>query len=129
MKTALSILIAEDDWLTSEVINRFVAKKFPGVNIYSAANGSIGLKLFKAHTPDIVITDINMPVMDGIRMAGEIKATKSDTKFIVLTAYTGDESYLDSFSEIGFIDYLPKPIEFEKLYAAIEKCFEEIEPK
>ncbi len=48
--------------------------KFPDVELYTAENGKAGLDIFHEHAPDIVITDINMPVMDGIKMATEIKA-------------------------------------------------------
>lgn len=90
-----------------------------------AENGKIGVDLFNEHRPDIVISDINMPVMDGIKMAGEIKRMKADTRFIVLTAYDYD-IYLNKFREIGIRDYMLKPIEFGKLFAAIEKCIDEI---
>jgi YesN/AraC family two-component response regulator len=102
-----------------------IPKKFPNVACYSAANGRAGVELFKKHAPVIVITDIQMPDMDGIEMAGEIKALKSDTKFIVVTAY-GNSSYYEKFNKIGFHDFLLKPIEFVKLYDAIERCIAEI---
>ena len=83
------------------------------------------MDLFKEHAPEIVITDINMPVMDGIEMAAEIKSIKADTRFIVMTAYS-DKAYFEKFSEIGFSEYLLKPIQLSTLFAAIEKCFDEI---
>ncbi|KAF0220451.1 MAG: response regulator [Geobacteraceae bacterium] len=122
---AISILIVEDDKVTHEVLGLMIPKKFPDVTIYSSANGRMGVELFKEHAPGIVITDIQMPDMDGIEMAGEIKAIKPDTKFIVVTAY-GNTSYYEKFNKIGFHDFLSKPIEFNKLYAAIEKCIAEI---
>ena len=50
--------------------------------IYTAINGRLGLELFKEHTPDIVITDINMSKMCGEQMAENIRAIKPDTKII-----------------------------------------------
>ena len=82
-----SLLIVEDDNSACEIIARMSAKEFPNCTIQTAENGLIGLKLYKAITPDIVITDINMPVMDGIDMAREIKSVNPNVKFIVLTAY------------------------------------------
>jgi YesN/AraC family two-component response regulator len=122
---SISILVVEDDKVTREVIDLMIPKKFPNVTIYTSANGRTGVELFKKHAPGIVITDIQMPDMDGIEMAGEIKAIKPDTKFIVVTAY-GNTSYYEKFNKIGFHDFLSKPIEFEKLYAAIGKCIAEI---
>ena len=102
-----------------------ITRKFPVIHIYFAENGMSGLQLFKEHTPEIVITDIQMPVMDGIEMAIEIKSIRPDTKFIVLTAYS-DTGYYEKFREIGFHDFLAKPVEFDLLFAAIEKCIAEV---
>ena len=124
-KSKLSIMIVEDDVDARETLCLMVKMKNPDASIYSAENGSIGMDLFKKHTPDIVITDVNMPVMNGIDMAGEIKSIKADTKFIVLTAYN-EKIFFQKFSEIGFSSYILKPIEFKKLFVAIEKCIAEI---
>jgi YesN/AraC family two-component response regulator len=120
-----SLLFVEDDTMVCLSIGRILARKFPDATVYTAENGQIGLELFKGHSPEIVITDINMPVMDGIEMAGKIKSIKADTKFIVLTGYS-DKNYLERFSEIGFDDYIVKPVSLGKLFAAIEKCRAEI---
>ncbi|MCM2359766.1 MAG: response regulator [Geobacteraceae bacterium] len=122
---AISLLLAEDDKMASDVTGLIIASKFPDVTIYFAENGRIGVELFKEHMPDIVITDINMPEMDGIEMAGEIKAIKADTRFIVLTGYS-DEDYYGKFSQIGFDHYILKPVVFKELFAALEKCIAEI---
>lgn len=124
-KSKLSILIAEDDENARETLCLMVKMKFPDAKIYSAEDGSKGVELFKTYTADIVITDVSMPVMNGIEMAGEIKSIKADTKFIVLTAYN-EKIFFEKFSEIGFSSYILKPIEFKKLFVAIEKCITEI---
>ncbi len=124
---SFSILFVEDDAVVCLAIGRILARQFPGSTVYTAENGLVGLELFKEHSPGIVITDINMPVMDGIEMAGTIKLIKADTKFIVITGY-GDRNYLEKFSEIGFEDYIVKPVDIEKLFAVIEKCRAGIAP-
>ena len=124
-RTALSLLVVEDDKVVNEVLRLMIPRKFPAVTIYVADNGKMGLELCKEHAPDIVITDITMPEMDGIRMAEEIKSIKGDTRFIVLSGCC-DEIHLDKLSEIGAIEYIIKPIEFKKLFTAIEKCIAEI---
>jgi YesN/AraC family two-component response regulator len=126
-KNRLTILIAEDEKLTRVLLARMLAMKFPDITVYFAENGKLGVELFKEHTPEIVITDISMPVMNGIQMAGEIKALNGKTKIIVITAYSDNvENCMESFGEIGLSDCLSKPIEFGKLFAAIEKCIEEV---
>jgi len=121
----ISILVVEDDRVTLDIISLMIAKKYPDVAVYTADRARTGIELFKKHAPEIVVTDISMPEMDGIEMAGEIKALKAGTKFIVLTAF-GDELHVNKFKEIGFHDFFPKPIEFAKLYVAIEKCIAEL---
>lgn len=123
--TAPSLLIVEDDRAICEMLGTVIHRKFRDVTIYLAENGRVGVDLFKEHTPEIVITDINMPVMDGIEMAAEIKSIKVDARFIVMTAYS-DKAYFEKFSEIGFCEYLLKPIVLSTMFAAIEKCSAEI---
>jgi YesN/AraC family two-component response regulator len=118
---SFSLLLVEDDSLVCKSIGRMISKEFPEARVFTAENGQIGLAVFKQHTPEIVVTDINMPDMDGIEMASEIKKLKSDTMFIVFTGYS-DKSRFERFSEIGFEEYMIKPVDFGKLFAAIEKC-------
>jgi len=117
----ISILIAEDEELVRKLLGSAIPFRFPDIAIHFAENGRIGVELFIEHTPDIVITDINMPEMDGFQMAGKIKSIKADTKIIVITANC-DTGYRNKFSEIGYDDYLLKPLEFGKLFAAIDRC-------
>jgi len=124
-RETISILVVEDDRVTLDVIKLMIAKKYPDAVLYSADRARTGIELFKKHAPEIVVTDISMPEMDGIEMAREIKTIKADTKFIVLTAF-GDEIHVNKFREIGFHDFFPKPIEFAKLFVAIEKCIAEL---
>jgi YesN/AraC family two-component response regulator len=120
-----SLLIVEDDRVMNEMLATVIQRKYREVTIYRAENGQTGVDLFKEHRPDIVLTDINMPVMDGIEMAAKIKAIQADAHLIVMTAYS-DKTYFEKFSEIGFCVYLLKPIMLPTLFAAIDKCFEEI---
>jgi YesN/AraC family two-component response regulator len=117
-------LFVEDCQYVSEMMGRIIASRFPNVTIHIAGNGKIGLDLFKEHLPDLIITDINMPEMDGIQMATEIKSVKNDARFIVLTGNMEKEIF-DKFSKIGYEDFMIKPIEFNRLFAAIEKCIAE----
>jgi len=120
-KPSFSVLLVEDDSMVSFSISRILGKEFPGSTVHIAENGQEGLELFREHTPEIVITDINMPLMDGIEMAREIKLIKGDTKFIVVTGYC-DKGHIEKAGAIGFVDYIVKPLDFNRLFAAIEKC-------
>jgi YesN/AraC family two-component response regulator len=116
-----SILVVEDDHVAIDILGLMIKKKFPDFEIHTAENGLKGLELFKRYRPDIVLTDINMPEMNGMDMAAEIRSMDPDAKFIVLTAYN-DLAFFEKFNEIGFVAYILKPIEFKKLFVAIEKC-------
>lgn len=119
--SSFSLLIVEDDESARDVIARMVALKFPACTISTAGNGKAGLELFKEQDPDIIITDINMPEMDGIEMARQIKSIRDSATCIVVTAH-GDKAFFDQFTEIGFCAYLMKPVSFQELFAVIEKC-------
>jgi YesN/AraC family two-component response regulator len=123
----ISILLVEDDKDAREILVTIFARKFPDVSLYSAGNGRTGLELFKEHKPDIVITDLNMPEMGGIQMAYKIREIKPDTKFIVLTGNSG-KVILENGDGVGleFDCYIQKPVDFAKLFAAIEKCLGEL---
>lgn len=122
---SISMLIVEDEKVIHEVLGVMIARRFPDAALYFAENGRVGVELFRKYTPEIVITDIQMPVMDGIEMAAAIKELSAGSRFIVLTAYD-HPGYYEAFTKIGFHDFIAKPIEFDKLFAAIEKCLAEI---
>ncbi|OGR26022.1 MAG: hypothetical protein A2X83_12310 [Desulfuromonadales bacterium GWD2_54_10] len=123
-KSTNSILIVEDDKAARDVLGIMIAMKFPDTRLYFAENGRTGVDLFKEHAPEIVITDVNMPLMDGIEMAREIKAQKTDTMFIAITGYS-DRNYPEKSNDIGFTEYIKKPIQFAMLFEAINKCIAE----
>jgi len=116
----ISFLCVEDDHVTRNLLSMMISMKFPGVPIHLAENGKIGLELFKEHAPEIIVTDINMPVMDGITMAAEIKAINPKAVIIVVSAYSNTDYFLNAI-EIGINHYILKPIDFNQLFATINK--------
>lgn len=118
---SFSLLIVEDDKAARDIIARMVGLKFPDWTIYTADDGMKGLELFKEHTPDIVITDVNLPGMDGAELTREIRSINANATYIVLTAYS-DNIISDKFKHNGACAYLRKPIDFKELFAAIGKC-------
>jgi YesN/AraC family two-component response regulator len=124
---ALSILIVEDEPGTLELLTAIITMKYPDLVLHTAANGRTGLELFKAHTPDIVVTDINMPEMCGAQMTDSIRALKSDTRIIALTG-TSEKLVLTGNveREIEFNHRIMKPVILKELFAAMEQCLNEI---
>lgn len=121
----VSILLAEDDKIIRTLLKTIIHQRFPAVPVFLAENGWAGVELFTRHAPKIVITDINMPGMNGIEMAREIRSIGAATRIIVVTAYDEAEVYA-AFNKIGIDAFIVKPISFEKFFAAIEECLAEV---
>lgn len=117
-----TLLYVEDDLTARDLIVEMIKVRFDGYTVYTADNGKQGLEVFERHNPPLVVTDVNMPIMDGLEMAREIRALNPQTAFLVLTAY-GDDHLKVSFGELGFCSFLRKPVDFNELFDAIENCF------
>jgi len=116
----LSVLYVEDEQSAREILCSVFESKYRFARFDAAENGERGVALFKEHRHDIVITDISMPVMDGVEMAAAIKAINPETVIIVLTAHSGTRYLLDSI-ELGINNYVLKPVNYEKLFTVIDK--------
>lgn len=123
----VSILLLEDEESTLELLSIIIPKKFPELTLHTASNGRTGLELFKLYTPDIVITDINMPQMSGIQTTQKIRSIKQDAKFIVITG-NNEKTILQSLVGNGFEfdHFIVKPVVFEDLFDAIEQCVNDL---
>jgi len=124
----VALLYVEDETEARALISESIAFEFPELTIYTAAGGEEGLALFREHRPQLVVTDILMPVMDGLKMASAIIATDEETELIALTAYS-DTGFLLNAIETGFSHYVLKPIDYDKLFAAIRKSLGTVELK
>ena len=122
---APTLLYVEDDPVTRNLISLMITSNFPDVTLLTAANGQEGLQLFKSHGPDIILTDMMMPLMDGITMAKEIKALNNNAKIIVISAQN-DTGYILEAIDIGINHYVLKPINHAKLQAVIKQCLDSI---
>lgn len=112
------VLYVEDDLLVSEIMEMTLKIFFDKVLI--AYDGEEGLELFKKEKPDLIISDILMPKLDGLEMSKEILKINKDAKIILVTA-DNESNYHTKAKEIGVLDYLQKPIDFEKLRVHIDE--------
>lgn len=108
----LSILYVEDDQNTREELEYFLEKKVK--NLYVAKNGEEGYELYKKYNPDAVITDIQMPVLDGIELARLIKEDNAKVPILILTAFN-DAQYLFEAIKLNINHYLTKPLNLKIL--------------
>lgn len=123
--SGIALLYVEDEADARSMVAKMVAMNYPGLAIYTAENGAVGLRMYAEHVPDVVMTDINMPVMDGIRMSREIRSLNPDARIIAVTAHS-DTSYLLNAIEIGIHNYVLKPLNYQELFSVMDKVLEEI---
>lgn len=114
------MLYVEDDLDSRDMLADIMRYRYPDVQLFVADNGETGIELFTLHKPDIVVTDINMPVNDGLSMASEIKSLVPSTEIVVLTAYS-ETKHLMRAIEIGVSHFIQKPIDTDKFFKVINK--------
>jgi two-component system response regulator YesN len=104
----LKVIIVEDEDVVRDDIKQLIDWEKHGFVITAEArNGSEGLRMVLEHNPDIVITDIKMPVMGGLEMINQISKIKKSKKFILLSAY-GDFNFARKAIKLGIRSYLLK---------------------
>lgn len=120
----ITVLYVEDDENTREEIAFFLEKFVK--TLFIAENGEKGLELYKKNHPDLVITDIQMPVMNGIDMARKIKSINKNVPIMVTTAFNETDSLINAINN-GVNRYILKPINLKNLIKEIEELFNEYE--
>ena len=121
----IALLLVEDEIEAREVLAKILARNYPSLKLHVAEHGAAGLELFRRFRPEIVMTDINMPVMDGIAMTRSIKEIEPETSIIAVTS-NSDTSNLLKAIETGIHHYVLKPVNFSELSGAIDKTLEKI---
>ncbi len=111
-KLKLSVLLVEDDVLSLFVYSEFIRKLV--TEVYTANDGREGVKVFKKHKPDIIITDIMMPKLDGLEMIREIKKSDFQVKVIMISGHSETDYFIRSI-DLGVDGYLLKPVDNIKL--------------
>lgn len=123
-----SILIVEDDPINQMVL-RMILKKWKGTEIGFANNGAEGLEKLKEASFDLVLMDLQMPVMDGYEACIAIRKGDAgwENKDIPIIAVTADvmESTKERVKEIGMDDYLSKPVHKDRLYVKMIRLLEQ----
>lgn len=117
----LKVLYVEDDEETRQGISETLKLRVSSLDM--AKDGKEGLEKFSNGNYDVVITDIKMPVMNGLEMARQIRKLKRNTPIIITTAYNDNELLIECI-DIGVNQFVMKPILLSKLMDALEKCME-----
>jgi PAS domain S-box-containing protein len=103
-----------------------ISLKADGYDVVSAQNGPEGIAAFEKEKPDIVITDIKMPGMDGIEVLKKIKGLNADTEVIIITGHGDIENAIEALKH-GASDYINKPIRDEALAIALGRAREKFD--
>ena len=122
----LDVLYVEDDVNASKKFTQILNKIF--ANVYTGLNGKIGFELYQNNHVDLVISDINMPIMDGLSLAKLIRTENKDIPIIFTTARTETDCLIEAI-ELNINSYVLKPISIDVLIDKLYKVCENIEVK
>lgn len=103
----LTVLYVEDDDNTREELEYFLENKVK--KLYVAKNGQEGLELYEKYKPDLIITDIQMPVMTGTKMIKLIKQIDPNMQIVIITAFNDAENLFEAI-KLNVANYLTKPL-------------------
>ena len=118
----LKILVVEDEDIARENCVEFLEEYFK--NIYEATNALDALKLYEKIKPHIIISDIQMPKLNGLEFISKVREKDDNTQIIILTAFC-DKEYLLTAVELQLVKYLIKPINEKALKSACENLNKE----
>lgn len=121
----ISILYVEDESDVREFTSKLLSSLLK--NVFTAENGQDGLELYKENinTIDLIVTDINMPKMNGITMCEKIRELNKEIPIVVTSAHN-DTSFLKKAIDVGVSTYAMKPIDLYQLIESITKAIEPI---
>lgn len=119
----LKILFAEDEDIARENISQIL--RYYSDYIYEAKDGIEAWRKYQEIEPDIFITDINMPNIDGLEISYKIREGDNRVRILILTAYT-DTDFLLKATELSLTKYIVKPINRKKFISAISKATKEL---
>ncbi|MCK5293202.1 MAG: response regulator [Arcobacteraceae bacterium] len=114
----LTVLYVDDSNTLLKLVSLFLNNIFK--KVYTASNGVEGLESYKVNNPDIVITDLTMPKMDGHNLIKNIKKINPDAPIIIISAHSDSQNLLEVI-HMGVSDFIPKPIDLELLQNALFK--------
>jgi CheY-like chemotaxis protein len=121
-----SILLVDDESHIRKFIS-LLLRHLGVTRIFEAANGSLALEVYKKENPDLVMLDVNMPVMDGIETLRALKALNPDCVVVMLTSLANRQT-IDEAVALGAANYIRKDAPPEEIGRAlsdtIDNCFE-----
>ncbi|NLV35537.1 MAG: response regulator [Clostridiaceae bacterium] len=118
----LKVIIADDEITTRESLKEYVRWDAFGIDdVRTAKDGLDALRLAEQTSPDILITDVRMPKMDGIVLATRIRELYPDCRIIFISGYS-DKEYLKSAIHLKAVSYIEKPIDLEEVESVVGRA-------
>lgn len=120
---SLTILYAEDEIGIRKNIMKTLS--YYAKDVYEASNGKEAFELYEEYRPDIILSDIHMPIVDGLEFIKKVRAKDKDTPVVMITAHT-DKKYLMEAVELHMEKYVVKPINTKMLFEVLGKCIDSL---
>lgn len=114
------ILLVDDEENARIALSRLLSRE--GYIVDTVSNGFEALNHLREHDVNLIVTDINMPEMDGITFLREVNRSFPGSNIIMITAYGGVESYIEAIN-LGAFEYINKPVKIEELKSILHKIF------
>ncbi|MGB3367145.1 MAG: Na-translocating system protein MpsC family protein [Acidaminobacteraceae bacterium] len=122
----ITILYVEDEAFNRDELSKFFKRRTG--NLIVAVNGLDGLEKFREHKPDLVITDLKMPIMGGLEMIKEIRKLGSNVPVIIISALSDSKTILNAV-DIGILKYVVKPINLRDLLNTVHDAISNLDTK
>ena len=119
-ETTETILLVDDDDVILEISSEYFELK--GYRVITALNGMEALAIMKKNTVDCCVTDINMPHMDGMELAEQIRKIDNTIPVIIMTGFPSLKNSIKTLQN-GVVDFLIKPVHFDQLELSIQRVF------
>jgi two-component system chemotaxis response regulator CheY len=118
------ILISDDSILARKQLHDVIDKYVPDANVYEAEDGKEAVTLFTKESPDLILIDITMPVMNGIEAIKEIIQINPSANIVVVSSI-GTKTELKEAIMAGAVDFIQKPFSVSQIKVLLESYFKE----
>ena len=117
------ILVVDDEENARVALSKILTHD--GYDVSSAGNGVEALNYLRSKDVELIITDLNMPEMNGLMFLRELNRSHPSSNVIMITAYGEVESYLEAMT-LGAFEYINKPVKYDDLKKVINKIFKNV---